>query len=398
MPGLRLNVGLGGLSLTAGVRGASVNLGPRGLYRNLGLPGTGLSNRSRIGSPWPAGSTTDLRVSLKLDLDPNGRLTLLGADDLPLESGIERRIRREQEPRLRAWLTEQCAEIDAGFDAITNVHRGTPAPFSRTHFVPVAFRESEPQRPGELVLGFWDRVLAGRRRNKERAHALLCEVHEQQHAGWQERRSAHATAQERERRRVEEAMLSEPAVMEDELTRALSAIPWPRETLVEFAFEEGGAQLVIDVDLPEIEDLPARHAEIAARGLKLNIRDRSAIELRRAYAAHVHGVAFLLVGTAFAELPALEQVVCSGYSQRRDPRTAHEREDYLYSVRVTRALWTQVDFTALEYLDVTQCLERFELVRELSASGVFAPVRPLARLPRSEPAAVASASGAPESH
>ncbi len=389
MPGLRLNMGLGGLSLTAGMRGASVNIGPRGLYRNLGIPGTGLSHRSRIVPPGTALGPGEMRVSATLDLDASGRLTIMGADGTELEPGIERRIRREQEPQLRAWLDERCAGIEGGFDAIVNIHLSTPAPGSRTAFTPIAFTDRGPERPGELVVGFWDRLWPGRRHDLERAHAYECETYERLHAAWDGRRQAHALAQEAERVRVEERMRTEPAIMEDELERALTETRWPRETLIEFAFEEGGARLVLDIDLPELEDLPVQRAEPAARGLKLNIRERTAVQLRRAYALHVHGIAFRVVGIAFAELPALLELVCSGYSQRRDRRTAQEGDEYLYSVRVVRDAWAAIDFTALEHLDPVACLEGFELVRELSATGVFKPVEPLVRLPRPQPSAPA---------
>ncbi len=387
VPGLRLNLGLGGLSLTAGPRGASVNLGSRGLYRNLGIPGTGISHRSRIAVPGDVAGAGEMRVSTRLDLDANGRLTISDSEGTPLEPSIERRIRREQEPLLRSWLVERCTEIENGFEAITSVHLDTPAPGSRVAFIPVPFRDSEPMPPDELVLGFWDRCWPGRRQDRERNQAFEQETYEHLHASWEERRQAHAAAQERERERVEQRMLTEPAVMEDELERALSEMQWPRETLVEFAFEDGGARLVLDVDLPEVEDLPLRHAELAARGLKLNIRQRTAIQIRRAYALHVHGVAFRLVGVAFAELPALQEVVCSGYSQRRDRRTAQEVEEYLCSVRVQRDSWMKIDFGSLEHLDPVQCLEGFEFRRELSATGHFAPVLPFARVPRPEPGA-----------
>lgn len=180
-------------------------------------------------------------------------------------------------------------------------------------------------------------------------------------------------------------MRTEPAVMEDELERAFAEVAWPRETLIDFAFEEGGARLVVDVDLPELEDLPVRRAEPAARGLKLNIRERSAVQMRRAYALHVHGVAFRIIGIAFAELPSLVEVVCSGYSQRRDRRTAQEGDEYLYSVCAGRTAWSSIDFSALEHLDPVACLERFELVRELSTTGVFKPIEPLIRLPHTAP-------------
>ncbi len=48
MPGVKLNIGLGGISTTIGPRGASLNVGKKGVYTNAGLPGTGISSRTKI--------------------------------------------------------------------------------------------------------------------------------------------------------------------------------------------------------------------------------------------------------------------------------------------------------------------------------------------------------------
>ena len=48
-PGVKLNLSKKGVSTTVGGRGASVNVGRKGSYLNTSLPGTGLSNRTKLG-------------------------------------------------------------------------------------------------------------------------------------------------------------------------------------------------------------------------------------------------------------------------------------------------------------------------------------------------------------
>ena len=382
MPGLRLNLGLSGLSLSAGPRGASVNIGSRGIHGNIGLPGTGLSYRSRIVPPATRQAPNYEQHTATLDLDNQGRLMIHAADGGPLDPGLERRIRREQASVLQEWLRARCAEIEAGLSAIANVHLDTPPPRNRASYTPVPFSETEPSPPEPPKFGFWDRIVPGRKRAREARHAADQESFQTGHRAWEAAREEHRVAQERERVRIEELLLKDATVMSEELERALAARAWPRETLIHFAIEDGGAVLILDVDLPEFEDMPTQTASVASRGLKLNVHERSATQLRHAYATHVHGVVFRLVGIAFGTLPALHEVVCSGFSQRRDPRTAHEQDDYLLSVRVSREQWSAIDFRALSHLDPVACLEGFELVRVLSASGQFSPIRPLAELPK----------------
>ena len=68
----------------------------------------------------------------------------------------------------------------------------------------------------------------------------------------------------------------------------------------------------------------------------------------------------------------------SGYSQRADKKTARVGDEYLYSVRVSRAGWAESDFSNLQELDVVEALTRFDLRRSMSKNGLFKPVEPFA--------------------
>jgi len=196
---------------------------------------------------------------------------------------------------------------------------------------------------------------------------------------WESARASHEQDWERRRKRTEEDRRTNPEVMHDLLEEALHAVAWPRETQARFDIAEGGASLHAEVDLPEIEDMPTRQAEIAARGLKLNLHERSEAQVRKAYAAHVFGVVFRVVGEAFAALPTVQSVVCSGYSQRVDPATGNPNDDYLLSVRVTREAWSRIEFGSLARVDPAAALARFELRSDCSASGRFAAIEPFER-------------------
>lgn len=133
---------------------------------------------------------------------------------------------------------------------------------------------------------------------------------------------------------------------------------------------------MIDVDLPEAEDMPTEQATVAARGLKLNTKTRSEAQKRKEYMNHVHGIAFLLIGQVYASLPVVQRVVISGYSQRPDKATGQISDDYLFSVRVSRQEWSQLNFDNLAALDVPTCLGNFEIRRNMTKTGVFTPIEP----------------------
>ena len=68
----------------------------------------------------------------------------------------------------------------------------------------------------------------------------------------------------------------------------------------------------------------------------LSVKDMSASQIQKLYMAHVHGVGFRIIGETFAALPTVETVALSAYSQRPDRATSAIRDEYLYSVRVSR--------------------------------------------------------------
>jgi hypothetical protein len=156
----------------------------------------------------------------------------------------------------------------------------------------------------------------------------------------------------------------------------LGRVEWPRETVVSVEVDYTATGVLIDVDLPEIEDMPDKSATVAARGLKLNIKDRSAAQRRREYVTHVHGVAFRVIGEVFAALPRIDHVLASGFSQRADRSTGQASNEYLFSVRVARSAWAALNFSRVADLDLPSCLGKFDIRRNMTSTGVFKPIEP----------------------
>ncbi|MBE0508691.1 MAG: hypothetical protein IBX50_18565, partial [Marinospirillum sp.] len=90
-----------------------------------------------------------------------------------------------------------------------------------------------------------------------------------------------------------------------------------------------------------------------------------------------HGVLLRVIGTAFATLPSIQQLIISGYSQRLNPATGHEEDDYLLSARVARSDFEKINFDNLEEVDPIFALDAFELVRDMSGRYAFEPIQPL---------------------
>ncbi|MCX6096746.1 MAG: DUF4236 domain-containing protein [Candidatus Bipolaricaulota bacterium] len=379
-PGLRLNMSKSGMSLTAGPRGASVTFGKQGAYANVGVPGTGISVRQRLGASSTArqGSpSSPATKQIQIGLRDDGKVTLRDVDGNPLSSSEEEKVRRQQGDRIRAWLEERCEYWNQGIDEVLQLHLKTPSPDTKLGFKERPFAEAKPSEPDERKLGFLDKFSGKRRSRVEAQNAETARAYEEELTRWNARRAAHEEQEANRRRKFDEAKQGNVAVMESFLGEHLAGVEWPRETLVSYSVEDSGACVVLDVDLPEIEDMPRQQARVASRGFGVLVKEKSDAQVRKEYMTHIHAVAFRLVGETFAALPTVRAVVCSGYSQRPDPASGKVRDEYLYSVRVAREAWSSISFDNLKAIDPVVCLEQLGIRRKMSKTGILEAIEPL---------------------
>jgi hypothetical protein len=58
--------------------------------------------------------------------------------------------------------------------------------------------------------------------------------------------------------------------------------------------------------------------------------------------------------------------------------TGYVEDEYLYSVKVERGKWQEINFSNLEAVDVAGCFEQFDLRRKATKSGILSPIEPFA--------------------
>jgi hypothetical protein len=434
-PGIRLNLGKTGVSVSAGVRGATVTAGQRGMHGNVGLPGTGMSYRTRLDKS-PAhrrrveqkekrqyrskqqqqvrANNPDL-AQVTLSLDDKGQLMMSDATGQPVAAEQRRRLLKDFEADVREWLEERMDQINGDMELLLNPHLDTLSPdspppeyqvqpFTELQPAKPKFNDlpPEPSQPVEPKIGWLDRLIPGRRQRildtwqdaytdweaaqarwKQQAHDLRKQQakktleYEQTLADWRQRKEAHDQLQRSEDSSFSQRLMTDSELMTEVLQAELEALDWARETMIDLELDEAGQQLKLDVDLPEIEDFPQMEARMGARELRLVLKQKSQTQLRHEYARHVHGVMLRIVGTAFATLPSIQQLIISGYSQRLNPAIGHVEDEYLISARVERLAFEQINFNNLEEVDPVIAMERFELVREMSKSFQFTHISPL---------------------
>jgi len=379
-----LNLSRSGVSLSTGIRGASVTFGRRGTYANVGLPGTGLSVRTRLDTPSaprrrrrvepdPPHDLAPFDVALRLQ--DTGDVTIQRATGEDLTRAEMTRLRQQHGAMVQRWLTEQVATLNEDYQTCIGIHRETPSPSPPLGLVVDDDIEEPPAEPNAPRVTLLDRLLfraARHRRDIER----MIDDHRQRRLDWQRRVSE---IQER----IESAQTVNRAAWDGNhramtyvFESRLASLPWPRETLASFQFR-GSDGIDIDVDLPEIEHLPASIARVASRGIRVEFSERSAVERRRDYQQLVCGTVFRVIGEALACLPTIDYVTVSGYTQRQNPHAGQVSDDYVISAHVHRRDWIGLDFHGLADLDPREALASFQLAYSPDRSGNLRTITPL---------------------
>ncbi len=383
-PGVNLNLSKSGLGFSAGPRGAKIGAGPRGGHFSLGIPGTGLSYRKD--SIKPRGGTTAQQdreaqtspttVEISIQLHADGTVSIVDSAGEELPAHLIKQVRANHSEEIAAFLKQRCDALNAGATSIASIHHSTPAPDTHPCYEPQPFDREPPAPFVPQRTGLLSSLVPGRRtriqQENDGARAAWVAARQQ----WESEKAVHETREASRGREFDTALRSDEELMEQVLAERLARLAWPRETLISFELRERGAMAWFDVDLPEVEDMPDQSASVAARGLKINIKKSSETQIRKDYMRFIHAILFRAIGEAFAALPALQEVVASGYTQRPDPSTGAIRDDYLVSTRAPRDAWTVINFKNLEAIDVIEAFERFELRRKMTKTGIFKPIEP----------------------
>ncbi|MCM2375482.1 DUF4236 domain-containing protein [Pseudomonas marginalis] len=381
-PGIRMNLSGSGVGWTLGPRGASVGIGKRGARLNTSFMGISssqkLSGPSRSTKPAPTKPTSTL-VSVTCSLHDDGSLTFQDAAGNDLPEHVIEAVKKQNKDVILAVIQRKCDEINGNIEALGTIHLDTPSCTSRPVFVEVLFGEPEPVAPPPLKPSLLDRLFKKRMLRLEAQNAEIQKNFTAYYDDWSNNRAKHIQLEQDRKFLINEGIYTKISDMEAWLEDNLQDIQWPRETAISLELLEDGQLVLLDVDLPEIEDMPTSTASVPSRGLKLSVKAMSATAVQKLYMAHIHAVAFRIVGETFAALPQASTVVFSGYSQRPDKATGRITDEYLFSVRVGRGAWSDIDFGRLADIDVVEALARFDLRRQMTKTGIFKAIEPFSQ-------------------
>ena len=333
LPGVRLNVGKRGASLSVGPRGASVTIGRTGIHGNVGLPGIGLSYRTRLdaGSPAPRRKAPSLPPRLTAMVEQD-RIVFADPDGTPLDASLHAAARRAMKDELRTFLDQVSEDRNLELAALGQLHHDVPETVAKA--LP---RHGKPERDGYP--------------DQQQYMAALMT--------WR----ANAANEGPDLESIEQALLDR-----------LGALEWPRET--DIAVSLRGRRLLLDVDLPEIEDMPARRWTPNHTQLVLSEKPLSQKDVAATYLAHVCAIVCRLIGHGLAASDAIEAVGVSGYTQRSGT-TGRLDDDYVIVADVARSAWSTIDVARMTAIDPENLLRRLGARFEANARGILKTQEPL---------------------
>lgn len=309
-------------------------------------------------------------------LHDDGTLTFHDADGNAVPEHVVEAAKKQNKESILALIQRKCDDLNSSIEALGTIHLDTPSCTSRPTFTEVPFGEPEPVAPRSRKPSLLHRLFKKLMLRLEAQNAESQADFAARHGTWSNDQRHHFQQEQDRKRLIEEGIYTRVSDMEAWLEDNLQDICWPRETSISLEQLEGGSCVLLDVDLPEIEDMPSATASVPSRGLKLSVKEMSATAIQKLYMAHVHAVAFRIIGESFAALPKATTVVLSGYSQRPDKATGRITDEYLFSVRVGRGTWSDIDFGRLEGIDVVEALARFDLRRQMTKTGIFKAIEP----------------------
>lgn len=378
-PGIRMNFSGSGVSWTLGPRGASIGIGKRGTYLNSGIPGTGLYARERMGGSGAGDrgrTSSHSNMSVTVGVTDDGTVYFRDANGNPLSEHLVNAAKKQQGDAIRELIQKKCDEINAQIEALGEIHFDTSNPNGKPQYQLQEFPESPLTKPVPKEPGLMGVLFKSRRESIEKENREKERQFEEDSAKWRADKLRFDENEQRRKDMIEQGIQTDVQAMENFLEENLQSIVWPRETIVSTEILDNGKSVFVDVDLPEIEDMPSKTASAPQRGYKLSVKEMSATQIQRLYMRHVHGIGFRIIGEAFSALPNAQQVVLSAYSQRPDSSTGHLADEYLYSVRVDWDSWSRINFDNLQSLDVVEALAHFDMKRNMTKTGGFKPIEP----------------------
>ena len=202
---------------------------------------------------------------------------------------------------------------------------------------------------------------------------------------WQDEKQTWETEQSKEIKRVnrqnEESFIAEKQYLEQMIDNDSSSGEKIFEKRIQnlslplaydLSFEIRDERLLVDLDLPEIEDFPVTMPSQLASG-KFNIKKKPQKTIKEDYAKATLGLAYFIASLGFNSALAINSVTIQGYTQRVSPQTGQEVDDYIFEIDFNRETFSELN---TQNIDPIKSIELFRPKMNLLKSYAFRTITP----------------------
>ncbi len=387
--GLRVNLNKNSVGLSVGPRGLGYTVNSKGRKTvHAGIPGTGLSyvasnNVSSTKSSQPAKQTNNTSsgtryveqtISFKLGDDGKWRFYYPSGEEV-FDQSLINRIKRhpsfiEQKNKIlndrNERVSQEVEEFNSSIEELINIYKMCAYPILEDQEYENAmnqikletYKEAEYKIPKPTIenitqaltkeaqnkikgIKFWEL----KKKRNDYVQANINERFANATKAWEANKEDFDKTEKEKASNINQGYKQEydeaiahskniingdEETINDEIEAFLSEIELPLEFNVNFSYSKSNNYLLIDLDLPEIEDMPSETATQLASGMK-KMKPKTNQELKDDYKQFVFGFAFFLTSHLFNISPKILTIVISGYTQRRD-KNGEINDDYIYSI------------------------------------------------------------------
>lgn len=406
--GVRVNFSKSGASLSLGGRGHGITFGGSGTHAHVGIPGTGLSYNTRSGnlrstrsSPQSttSKSTVQLPKQIGVRMNDKGKVIIEDANGVEITNqailrkikataqyqtqvkqlGAQRKIKIDEMVRNAEAENERFInifELSAVVDSLSQYQLRLEG-IKPTEYVVSDFNVPAPTQENiresltkEAMSVVKCSIFKRRRLRKQYVEENLNQRYSNALAAWEAEKDAFYTFQ-KEEKLAADAVAKEECEKQKSFLRALiegnhsavcevfdswiSTCELPVEINISYDWNQETSTMMLDVDLPEIEDLTQTKLVKTDAG-NLKEKKKTQAELRGEYATLAFGLAVFIVSHTFNVSPAIQKVLISGYTQRPD-KEGNIKDNYIYSIKFTRGEFEQRDLSRISPKDFCLSVE-----------------------------------------
>lgn len=316
----------------------------------------------------------------------------------------QRKIEKEQN-----FIDEQNAkfkEIESETKSVIKIHTYSPRVFSQEECLnrlseirPREYQKEEfsahpPIRDNSLLLlrreaeetikaPFWKRKKA----IEQYIEDNIYEFHNKKVAEYEERKRQFEEEEEKRAVQMNEKYIEEAERRKDEIRRYMdgseeyvenAVFAWLESiTLtvsfnVEFEYKCAERTMVLNLELPSINEMPKDKAVKLANGT-VKAKPKTQKEIKQDYILCVFSLALFMASNIFNISTAIQKIIVSGYSEHRDDKTGNNVKDCIFSIIYPRK---EFEISDISSCDPQQFSLSFESRCNITASLIMKPVEP----------------------